>query len=98
MTGYLTQRGNAEGRQFKLAIPNLEIRDIFVTQIMEFFKDNVREDGETLNRFCDALQNGDVAGVEEIFSEYLIISSKNSPILLGGWDELQRRTFVLETR
>ena len=71
MTGYLTQRGNAEGRQVKLAIPNLEIRDIFVTQIMEFFKDNVREDGETLNRFCDALQNGDVAGVEEIFSEYL---------------------------
>lgn len=71
MTGYLTQRGNAEGRQFKLAIPNLEIRDIFVTQIMEFFKDNVREDGETLNRFCDALQNGDVTGVEKIFSEYL---------------------------
>ena len=71
MTGYLTQRGNAEGRQFKLAIPNLEIRDIFVTQIMEFFKDNVREDGETMNRFCDALQNGDVTGVEKIFSEYL---------------------------
>lgn len=42
----------------KLAIPNLEIRDIFVTQIMELFQENVREDGETLNRFCDALQNG----------------------------------------
>lgn len=26
---------------------------------------------ETLNRFCDALQNGDVTGVEKIFSEYL---------------------------
>ncbi len=42
----------------KLAIPNLEIRDIFVTQIMELFQENVREDGETLNCFCDALQNG----------------------------------------
>ena len=70
-TGYLTQRGKAEGRQMKLAIPNLEIRDIFVTQIMEFFKDNVREDRDTLNRFCEALQNGDPENVEKIFTEYL---------------------------
>ena len=70
-TGYLTQRGKAEGRQMKLAIPNLEIRDIFETQIMEFFKENVREDGEMLNRFCDALQNEDAENVEKIFTEYL---------------------------
>ena len=70
-TGYLTQRGKAEGRQMKLAIPNLEIRDIYVTQIMEFFKENVREDGDTLNRFCDALQNEDAESVEQIFIEYL---------------------------
>ena len=70
-TGYLTQRGKAEGRQMKLAIPNLEIRDIYVTQIMEFFKENVREDGDTLNRFCDALQNEDAENVEKIFTEYL---------------------------
>jgi len=70
-TGYLTQRGKPEGRKMKLAIPNLEIRDIFETQIMEFFKENVRKDGETLNRFCDALKNGDAEGVEGIFTEYL---------------------------
>ncbi len=70
-TGYLTQRGKSEGRQMKLAIPNLEIRDIFETQIMEFFKENVREDGDTLNRFCDALQNEDTENVEKIFTEYL---------------------------
>lgn len=70
-TGYLTQRGKAEGRQMKLAIPNLEIRDIYVTQIMEFFKENVREDGDMLNRFCDALQNKDVENVEKIFTKYL---------------------------
>ena len=55
----------------KLAIPNLEIQDIYVAQIMEFFKENVREDGDTLNRFCDALQNEDAESVEEIFTEYL---------------------------
>ncbi len=70
-TGYLTQRGKAEGRQMKLAIPNLEIRDIYVTQIMEFFKENVRKDGDTLNRFCDALQKGDAEVVEKVFTEYL---------------------------
>ena len=70
-TGYLTQRGRAEGRQMKLAIPNLEIRDIYITQIMEFFKENVRKDGDTLNLFCDALQKGDVGIVEKVFAEYL---------------------------
>ncbi len=55
----------------KLAIPNLEIRDIYVTQIMEFFKECVRGDGGTLNRFCDALKNGDAEGVEKIFAAYL---------------------------
>ena len=38
----------------------LLVRDIYVTQIMEFFKENVRKDGDTLNRFCNALQNEDV--------------------------------------
>ena len=70
-TGYLTQRGRAEGRQMKLAIPNLEIRDIFTTQIMEFFKENVQKDGDTLNLFCDALKKGDADVVENVFTEYL---------------------------
>lgn len=54
-TGYLTQRGKSDGKQFRLVIPNLEIRDIFTTQIMAYFEEGVKEDGETLNRFCDAL-------------------------------------------
>lgn len=70
-TGYLTQRGKAEGKQMKLAIPNLEIRDIFETQIMEFFKESVKEDGDTLNRFCDALKNKDAESVEVLFTAYL---------------------------
>lgn len=70
-TGYLTKRGKAIGRQMKLAIPNLEILDIYVTQIMEFFKENVREDGDTLDCFCDALKNEDAENVEKIFTEYL---------------------------
>ena len=71
MTGYLTQRGRVDAKQYKLAIPNLEIRDIFQTQIMEYFKERVKKDGDMLSRFCDALKSGEETKVEEIFESYL---------------------------
>lgn len=70
-TGYLTQRGKAEGRHIPLAIPNREVREIFTTQIMDLFKESVGKDGEALESFCNALQNGDAEGVEKYFTEYL---------------------------
>ena len=54
MTGYLTYHGKPENNRFCLAIPNLEIRNIFTTQIMEYFRKNVQADGKTLKSFCDA--------------------------------------------
>lgn len=36
-TGYLTQKGKIEGNRYKLAIPNLEIRSIYTSQIMTLF-------------------------------------------------------------
>ena len=71
MTGYLTQRGRVDAKRYKLAIPNLEIRDIFETQIMEYFKESVAKDGDTLSRFCDALKNGEDGKVGDIFENYL---------------------------
>ena len=71
MTGYLTQRERLDAKHYKLAIPNLEIRDIFQTQIMEYFKERVKKDGDTLSRFCDALKSGEETKVEEIFESYL---------------------------
>lgn len=68
MTGYLTKRGNADGRSMELAIPNLEIRDMFMEQIMEYFQENIRKDGDTLNRFCSALQNGDAQNAEKLLA------------------------------
>ena len=70
-TGYLTMRGKPEGNRFRLAIPNMEIRSIFTTQIMDFFKESVPKNGEALNAFCEALKNGDAEGVERQLSEYL---------------------------
>lgn len=70
-TGYLTQSGQVDVRKFKLRIPNLEIRDIFKTQIMEYFKESVAKDGDMLGRFCKALKNGEEKKVEDIFESYL---------------------------
>ena len=70
-TGYLTQRGEAEGRQFHLVIPNKEIREIFEMQIVDLFKEHVKKDGETLDRFCEALKNGETESVQRQFQAYL---------------------------
>lgn len=69
--GYLTQAGTGDGQMYKLRIPNLEIREIFKTQIMEYFKESVEKDGDTLSKFCDALKNGEEENAEDIFESYL---------------------------
>lgn len=71
MTGYLTQRQRLDASHYKLAIPNLEVRDIFKTQIMEYFKEGVAKDGDTLKQLCDALKGGDAEKVERLFEGYL---------------------------
>lgn len=70
-TGYLTQRGRATGDTFQLAIPNMEIRKIFTTQIMEYFKESVPKNGELLSTFCNALRNGAAETIEKCLCDYL---------------------------
>lgn len=70
-TGYLTQRGKPDGNRMQLAIPNMEIRNIFTSQIMTMFREEAGRDGELLGAFCDALQTGNGEEVERIFTCYL---------------------------
>lgn len=71
MTGYLTQRGKKGNGKYSLAIPNMEIRSIFVRQIMTMFKADIAKDGALLKSFCDALQDGNALKVEKLFESYL---------------------------
>ncbi len=71
MTGYLTQKGSINRELYNLAIPNREIRNIMTDHILNLFKEQVAADGELLNNFCDALENGQQEMVEALFSEYL---------------------------
>ena len=70
-TGYLTQRGRTEGRRFLLAIPNREIRELFISQIREWFKESVRKDRPRLDAFCRAFLNRDSDTIQKLFSDYL---------------------------
>lgn len=81
-TGYLTQRGKTEDGAYLLAIPNLEIRQIFVEQILEWFQEEARRETPKLDAFCESFLLGDAEAVEAQFNAYLkkAISVRNTAV------------------
>lgn len=70
-TGYLSGR-KIEGMKYRLSIPNREVREIFETQIQEWFREEiVKKDSAGAMIFCCALQNGDCGKAEQLFNGYL---------------------------
>ncbi len=70
-TGYLTLQGRTDEGLLKLRIPNLEVRDVYVKQIREYFKESVKKDTGTLEAFCAALYHGDAEDVQKYITRYL---------------------------
>lgn len=70
-TGYLTHKGRTESGKYRLVIPNREVRNLFVKKIREWFSDVTRNDGETLDKLCNAFVNKELEKIEEIFGDYL---------------------------
>lgn len=70
-TGYLTQKGKTAENQFCLKIPNLEVKNLFIKQIREWFRQTSRQDGDTLNQFCNAFSEQNPEKIEELFGNYL---------------------------
>lgn len=75
-TGYLTLKGEADQNTFRLAIPNQEILNIFMTQIRIWMQKKARENRIRLNSFCDGFKNADSAMVQTIFSEYILKTAR----------------------
>lgn len=75
MTGYLTTRDKSDSvdgeTYYELAIPNREVRNIITNRILSRFKESVKNDGEMLEQFCDALYNGKPELVEQLFCQYM---------------------------
>lgn len=70
-TGYLTHKGCTESGRYRLAIPNKEVRNLFIRKIREWFSDVTRNDGKTLEEFCNAFVDRDSGKIEQIFGDYL---------------------------
>ena len=64
-------RGRLEDGRYELVIPNLEVRELFVTQIMEWFGETVIQDTSRIDSFCEAFPAADGKAVEERFNDYL---------------------------
>ena len=71
-TGYLTQQGKPQGRTYSLIIPNESIRQIFIEQIQEWFKETTRKDENRLKDFCIAFEEGNAEAIEQQLNDYLM--------------------------
>lgn len=90
MTGYLTQRGKTAEGLYRLTIPNQEIRQIFVQQILEWFCDEAGRDGSALDDFCEAFLQADRETAERMLNMYL---SKTISIRDTGGRSGRRESF-----
>ena len=70
-TGYLTSKGRLPGKQMKLALPNREVRELFIDLVKDWFQEATRADTSRINRFCAAFPKGNVATIQDMLHDYL---------------------------
>ena len=70
-TGYLTCRRRVPGKQMELALPNREIRELFIDLVKDWFEETTQADSARINRFCAAFPKGDVATIQDMLHDYL---------------------------
>ena len=83
-TGYLTCRRRVPGKQMELALPNREVRDLFIDLVKDWFEETTREDSVRIRRFCAAFPAGDAVTIEEMLNDYL-------------WDSISVRDTAVRT-
>ena len=70
-TGYLTCRRRVPGKQMELALPNREVRELFIDLVKDWFEETAQADTMRISRFCAAFPTGDTAVIQEMLSDYL---------------------------
>ena len=64
-TGYLTMVGKPDFSVFTLIIPNEEVRQVFITQIREWFAQTIQNNTVGLQSFWTDLESGNAKAVEK---------------------------------
>ena len=70
-TGYLTQVGKAVDGVYRLVIPNKEVREVFVFQIQEWFRQTIVEDTKPMQELCQAFLDGDAEKIQKHLTQIL---------------------------
>ncbi len=70
-TGYLTCRRRVPGKQMELALPNWEVRELFIGLVKDWFEETTQADSGKIRRFCAAFQAGDTDVIQGMLGEYL---------------------------
>lgn len=70
-TGYLTCRRRVPGKKMELALPNREVRALFIDLVKDWFEETTQADSARINRFCAAFPKGDAAAVQDMLNDYL---------------------------
>lgn len=64
-TGYLTQTGKPENGIYKLIIPNREVREVYIHQIQEWFRETFVQDEKPMQEFCQAFLEGNAEEIQK---------------------------------
>lgn len=70
-TGYLTQTGMTAQGEYRLVIPNREIREVYRLQIKEWFSGMVLGNTDQLTAFWTSLEKGDTEAIERYLNRIL---------------------------
>ena len=70
-TGYLTQKGKSKGGIYQLLIPNKEVREVYIIQIQEWFKNTVLNDTKPVKKLLKAFEEGDAKQIEKDLTKIL---------------------------
>lgn len=70
-TGYLTCRRRVPGKKMELALPNREVRELFIDLVKDWFEATTRADSGRISRFCTAFPAGDTGTIQEMLGDYL---------------------------
>lgn len=70
-TGYLTCLKKVPGRKMELALPNREVRELFVDLVKDWFEETTLSDSGRIQRFTQAFIHGDVNTIQDMLNDYL---------------------------
>ena len=72
MTGYLTTAQKPSGGRYELRIPNREVRQIYMQQVLSWFEDKASAETDKLTSLYAAFETGYVDTIKEILDEQLL--------------------------